>query len=169
MLYKALWYFPVLMAAGGCATVVWDYRRVHNLLKAIRRKSRRSMEQDNADVEATELEVLGQTSRANPSTATRPTSASTARLRTDVDQSISRDAGQNKMPDGEAAQRDVSGQTTEAFSRRIFFWKLGVLVLACFSVIFVAIMVLRGVLHSNSRGFNLFANLFLAGMFYAIL
>jgi len=25
MLYNALWYYPVLMVSGGCATVIWDY------------------------------------------------------------------------------------------------------------------------------------------------
>ena len=35
MLYNALWYFPVLMASAGVATVVWDYRWVHRLVAMV--------------------------------------------------------------------------------------------------------------------------------------
>ena len=166
MLYNALWYFPVLMIAGGCATVLWDYRWLHNLLKGIRYKTRRrqSIEQESADVEATQLEDLRQISRTGTSTAS-PGSASTAGIRTDVAQSTSVNAV-NRKPANDVTQRDVISQPTEAFDKPIFSWKFGILVIACFFVSFVVIMVLHGVLHSNSRSFSLFVNLYLAGIFF---
>lgn len=38
MLYTALWYFPVLMVAGGLATLLWDLRMPHKLAKPITQK-----------------------------------------------------------------------------------------------------------------------------------
>jgi hypothetical protein len=46
---------------------------------------------------------------------------------------------------------------------RVFSWKLGVTIITCFFITFLVIMVLRGVLDNLPRGFNLFANLYLAG------
>ena len=33
MLYTALWYFPVLMAAAGIATTIWDLKVMQKLLR----------------------------------------------------------------------------------------------------------------------------------------
>ncbi|KAK5991201.1 putative chromate transport protein [Cladobotryum mycophilum] len=38
MLYNALWYFPVLMFAAGCATIIHDYRWIHRPVRAIRHR-----------------------------------------------------------------------------------------------------------------------------------
>ncbi|KAF8851187.1 hypothetical protein BDZ45DRAFT_767344 [Acephala macrosclerotiorum] len=40
MLYTALWYFPVLMATSGLATVVWDYKWLQRVFKPFWRRRR---------------------------------------------------------------------------------------------------------------------------------
>ena len=57
MLYTALWYFPVLMVAGGLATLLWDLRMPHIAAKPIvqkftqRRRRRRSPDEAPQDIE----------------------------------------------------------------------------------------------------------------------
>ncbi|KAF5685950.1 chromate transport [Fusarium circinatum] len=36
MLYNALWYFPVLIVAGGCCIVIFDYRWLHRPVRAVK-------------------------------------------------------------------------------------------------------------------------------------
>lgn len=35
LMYNALWYFPLLMMLAGCASVVYDYRRLHPPIKTL--------------------------------------------------------------------------------------------------------------------------------------
>lgn len=44
-----------------------------------------------------------------------------------------------------------------------FSWRSGVTVITCFLGTFIAVLTLRGTVHSPPRGFSLFANLYLAG------
>lgn len=53
MLYNALWYFPVLMVAGGLSTIIWDYRWPHILARKLQ-KPRQRQQASNEDVEATD-------------------------------------------------------------------------------------------------------------------
>jgi chromate transport protein ChrA len=52
LLYNALWYFPVLMVAGGLSAVIWDYRWLHNLARRLQKPKRQPNSEQ--DVEATE-------------------------------------------------------------------------------------------------------------------
>lgn len=36
ILYNALWYFPVLIVAGGCCTIVYDFRWLHRPVRAVK-------------------------------------------------------------------------------------------------------------------------------------
>lgn len=159
MLYNALWYFPVLLIAAGCATIAWDYRWIQNMLRRLlrRRRERQSVEHGGAPADTAQPEEA--------STAAGPSSAASVRLRMETVQAGPTPAANKTDTANEVIERDAGSQSTGlgAINMRIFSWKLGVLILACFWVTFTVIMILRGVLHSNSRAFNLFANLFLAG------
>lgn len=162
MLYNALWYFPILMVAGGAATVIWDYKVVQNVV--IRFKNRRQAAPPNdVDVEATQLEEIGP--GAKSPTAENRESGSAARHRANVEQPESGGAAPGAQTGAvRAAETPAPMQTPDALRLPIFSWKLGSVILAGFFASFIVIMVLRGVLHTDSRGFNLFANLYLAGL-----
>lgn len=56
------------------------------------------------------------------------------------------------------------GRTVPAsIEMRVLSWRLGIMVIACFFVTFTIVMIIRGTLRDRPRGFNLFANLYLAG------
>src|SRR2546421_12508870 len=42
MLYNALWYFPVLMVAGGLSTVLWDYKLPQKLYRSAKSRGKRT-------------------------------------------------------------------------------------------------------------------------------
>lgn len=41
LLYSALWFFPVLMIAGGCTTVIWDMKLLQRLWRKVKSNDRR--------------------------------------------------------------------------------------------------------------------------------
>ncbi|KAI4177439.1 MAG: hypothetical protein LQ343_000420 [Gyalolechia ehrenbergii] len=144
MLYNALWYFPVLIFAGGTATVFWDYRIGQRLLRRFRPRTDRDSE---APVNSMEM---GEVGPSNTSAREHP-----ARLR-QFDRTSN---GNDKDLRDDNEERIVPA----AMDMRLFSWKSGITVIACFFVTFTIIMILRGVLENRPRGFNLFANLYLAG------
>lgn len=147
MLYNALWYFPVLIFAGGTATVFWDYRIGQRLLRRFRPRTDRDSE---APVNSMEM---GEVGPSNTSAREHP-----ARLR-QFDRTSN---GNDKDLRDDNEERIVPA----AMDMRLFSWKSGITVIACFFVTFTIIMILRGVLENRPRGFNLFANLYLAGTWY---
>lgn len=164
MLYNALWYFPVLMVAGGVATVIWDYKFLQNLI--LRFKGRKQpAPPEGADVEATQLDEIGPDGKSPRAENQQP--ASTARHRTNVDQPESSRAAAGALTVGASAEETPAPmQSPDALRLPIFSWKLGTVILVGFFASFIVIMVFRGVLHTDSRGFNLFANLYLAGCLF---
>lgn len=147
MLYKALWYFPILMFAGGMATIVWDSSWGQRLL----RRPKPNIEDGRGSegpAGATELRESASSIsiiRRNPSGSSQP-------RRTSV--------GNDANIPIELEERTVPA----SMEMRIFSWSFGVMVLVGFFVTFAVTMILRGVLKNRPRGFNLFANLYLAGM-----
>jgi chromate transport protein ChrA len=160
MLYNALWYYPVLMIAGGAATIVWDYRWGQNALRAA--KAGIFGPQDRPNVGSVEEQVRDQTELQD---------VSQSRGGSTKDASLShRTSGRAPLPEVpiENAADLVVREDTERIvpanvEIRIFSWKFGVAIIACFLITFVVTMVLRGTLHSPPLGFNLFSNLYLAG------
>ncbi|KAL8933757.1 MAG: hypothetical protein Q9216_006224 [Gyalolechia sp. 2 TL-2023] len=147
MLYNALWYFPILIFAGGTATIFWDYRVGQRLLRRFRPRSEEVDRDPQAPVSSMEM---GEVGPSNSSAREPP-----ARLR-QFDRTSN---GNNQDPREENEERIVPA----ALDMRLFSWKSGITVIAIFFVTFTIIMVLRGVLENGPRGFNLFANLYLAG------
>lgn len=147
MLYNALWYFPILMLAGGISTVVWDYRWVHQLLRKFKRREEAIDPDSEAHAESVGMNVVSS------------------------ELPVRRSRQQIGQPDQISSVNDTATQPEDTVrigppqrEIRILSWKLGITVIACFFGIFTAIMALRGTLHDAPRGFNLFANLFLAGI-----
>ncbi|KAL8779109.1 MAG: hypothetical protein Q9213_007098 [Squamulea squamosa] len=146
ILYNALWYFPVLMVAAGASTIVWDYRWAHSLAGRLRQRPRPidgDSEGHAASLEPIEL-------------------ASDARLRRHPQVEVQPDQilpGNDNSPEVDDQHRIVP----VTLEMRVLSWRLGLLVIAGFFVSFIVIMALRGVGNIDQRGFNLFANLYLAG------
>lgn len=164
MLYNALWYYPVLMFGGGCATVIWDYGWGQRAFQAVKaRMSRRkdaSMSGDEEEGPQT-LEPRG-TLHDGSDQNVDPSNTAASR------QAISRGTEQHRHEIGTAGDH----QPMENLQEKIvtpetrtptFSWRFGLTVIACFFATFIAVMTLRGTVHSPPRGFSLFANLYLAG------
>ena len=147
MSYNALWYFPLLMFVGGTTTIIWDYRWGHKLLRRLTSNTEATNRDSEANVNSVEMR---EAAPSNPSIRRNPTRS------THSDQ-IPGDNDVN-LPD-EDEERTVPA----SMEMRVFSWEFGVTVIACFFVTFTIIMILRGVLNNRPRGFNLFANLYLAG------
>jgi chromate transport protein ChrA len=138
MLYNALWYFPVLMFAAGCSTVIYDYRWLHRPIRALFKIIRKITIFNVSRIEGVD--------RHESDPAHEP----------------------NNLSEGFENQNRYSAQDSEPrtipYGRRLnFSWKSGAAIIATFSLTFVIIMVLRGVLNQPPLLYKLFANLYLAG------
>ena len=145
MLYNSLWYFPVLMVVGGVVTTVWDLR----LVQRTRRKFRKTDDaeaQDGHESVPVEMEHAEQATRDSPVVIR---TAQAARLG-----SISESSARNEITPTSDDQTDLDGRSS---------WKKGTLIIAGFLISFLIVMVCRGTLNGRARGFDLFANLYLAG------
>ncbi|KAH6883485.1 chromate transporter-domain-containing protein [Thelonectria olida] len=138
MLYNALWYFPVLMFAAGCAAVIYDYRWLHRPVRAAKQLVSRIRRVATTEEENTAGDESG------PS---RETNASGITLNDE---------------DGHHTQESEPRIIPESY-RLNFSWKSGTSIIATFFVTFIIVMVLRGVLPNPPLLYKLFANLYLAG------
>jgi chromate transport protein ChrA len=159
VLYNALWYYPVLMVAGGTTSILWDYRCGHVLVRAARVRIFGPQDQSSSNNEAqqaesqTELQNLSHP-RHDSAPATSPSHRPPRRT-----------------PPPSANLQDTEDQAEESTERvvpvnlefRIFSWKFGIAVVACFFASFATIIILRSALSSPPFGFRVFSNLFLAG------
>lgn len=138
MLYNSLWYFPVLMAASGCSTVVYDYRWLHQPVRAVGQFFSKLRKTPRPEEESAARDESGPAVEANASS-------------TALD-----DQG------GDTA-REPEPRIIPPGYRLDFSWKVGTAVIAAFFVSFIVVMVLRGVLPHPPLLYKLFANLYLAG------
>ncbi|KAF3934493.1 hypothetical protein ABW19_dt0204343 [Dactylella cylindrospora] len=152
MLYSALWYFPVLMMAAGTATVVWDYKWIHNFIRSLRRPRRdNSVGNENA-------ELSEDTGTQEASASASHTSSSGLRRR-DQDAILPVSAGHSPI----SASPTPALPAEPTSEKRLLTWKTGTFVIAAFFATFITVLVLRGTLTSPPLGYSLFANLYLAG------
>lgn len=143
MLYNALWYFPVVMIAGGSAAVIWDLRLVQMTWRRLRKKD---IDQDMPADQGSELERVDQSDRETTTATSRRT--------------------RNETPLASSPSSPPQAESTAHVqnpSKVIRSWRLGAMIIAAFFASFIVIMVCRGLLSGKNRGFDLFANLFLAG------
>lgn len=163
ILYSSLWYFPLLMVAGGLATVVWDLRIGHKAMNRARRilRSRDREEERRVAEESVRIESQDPIIQ-QPSATVSESSVQLRRART-------RQGG--TLPVAEQTNAQSSEPTSNPQGPRsqgggvlgLLSWKRGLLIIAFFIASFVAVLTLRGLLRSPPRGFSLFANLYLAG------
>ena len=153
MLYTRLWYFPVLMAGAGVATLVWDYRWPQSFARWVwpRRNSRETVE----DEEVSEQDVAS-------SSTSQPVAEEGVRSR----RGQGGDQPAVSLPTfttSRGTDTDTERIVPAPVELRLISWKTGIYILVAFLLSFIAIMVLRALLTTPPRGVSLFANLYLAG------
>jgi chromate transport protein ChrA len=126
------------MFAAGCSTVIYDYRWLHRPIRALFKIIRKITTFNVSRIEGVD--------RHESDPAHEP----------------------NNLSEGFENQNRYSTQDSEPrtipYGRRLnFSWKSGAAIIATFSLTFVIIMVLRGVLNQPPLLYKLFANLYLAG------
>ena len=141
MLYNALWYFPVLMMLGALAAVVWDLR----LLQRSWKKLRCGSEQEDLRREEGPQPVQMQDLSRGPATGN------------DIRDSTSSRLASREPPD------QIPDSTIGAKRSLLASWQFGAVIIAAFFASFIIVMVCRALYSGANRGFDLFANLYLAG------
>ncbi|KAF3929030.1 hypothetical protein ABW20_dc0101784 [Dactylellina cionopaga] len=159
MLYSALWFFPVLMMTGGVATVVWDYRWIHNIVKFPAKKSRgENREEDGTARQIENAEFGAVTRNIETSTAGQASSSGLRRRDQDVILPVSNEDASSPSP-----AASVSNFPQSFNERKLLTWRRGTLVIVSFFATFITVVALRGTLLTAPLGYSLFANLYLAG------
>lgn len=189
--YNALWYFPILMVAGGLASVIWDgwmAQQVRRLKLTWQRRHSRPAEPEEAaippDVDGetpsvpVELQEVSGNSQA--SNAEDPQQTASVRSRKVTPANETRTPRTLAPTSASSARTGGEGQPSASHSIRI---RIGVLMLVLFfgrifiplSCIvevcilmngiasFIAILVARGVLYPPPLVLDLFASMYLAG------
>lgn len=163
ILYSSLWYFPLLMVAGGLATVVWDLRIGHKALNWARNmsNSRNREEEWQASEESARIESQDPIIQ-QPSATVSESSVQLRRARPRPDSTLpvsEETPSQSGEPVTGPQHSRIHGRGVLA----LLSWKRGLLIITFFIASFVTVLTLRGLLRSPPRGFSLFANLYLAG------
>ena len=170
MLYTALWYFPVLMAAAGVATMIWDSGIVQSIirhLKGRQRENLRAVEVDEARIGTNEDAQIGRAPAASTSIAMHgieegTTTTSLAQIRRLPSSNGRDDTAPTIEPNSASNSPSESARSSDP-ERVLLSWQLGALILTLFSLSFLVLMLIRAFYHSRPRTVSLFANLYLAG------
>ncbi|KAG8160946.1 hypothetical protein KVR01_009210 [Diaporthe batatas] len=164
ILYSSLWYFPLLMVAGGLATVVWDLRIGHKALNWARNIISLQSTQEHRQATGDPVRIESQDPIIQQPSAT--ISESSVQMRRNRTRHM-----QDTLPVTETApsQQDeaISSSQHPVVQQNqilaLLTWKRGLLIITVFLASFVTVLTLRGLLRNPPRGFSLFANLYLAG------
>ncbi|EGD85605.1 hypothetical protein H112_06515 [Trichophyton rubrum D6] len=156
--YNALWYFPLLMAVGGLATVVWD-GWLHQKIRGFRlNRKRRNTHPEAAEetavppsLQTRDQQAHGNSSGPEDNTQMRP-------RRTNV-------------PGGSNIQHDQAGLLTnpnqsvedDNLQKHVIRLRVGIIITVLFFASFIAVLVARGVLRTPPLALDLFASMYLAG------
>ncbi|OJJ51930.1 hypothetical protein ASPSYDRAFT_96054 [Aspergillus sydowii CBS 593.65] len=148
--YSALWYFPILMVAGGVATALWDgwvYQQILRAKSAWRNRNRQpEPEADgpgSADWERMSAMSSGQAAGAEMLRMRKPDPGTLPQNSTDTQASEEREA---------PASQD-----------HVIRISVGAVILVFFFASFIAILVSRSQLSAPPLALDLFANMYLAG------
>jgi chromate transport protein ChrA len=167
MLYTALWYFPILMAAAGIATMTWDLKIIHKLARLLNPRERQA-------TRAAELEESRARTYASHAPRTSGASAATSSQHDEASTTGSSHLHQTRQIGIRSNTPSMHGATSTPNpssgaplpverNRVILSWQRGLTLLVAFAASFLAIMLIRGLYRSPARTFSLFANLYLAG------
>jgi chromate transport protein ChrA len=166
MLYTALWYFPVLMAGAGVATLVWDFKWLQIAFSRISRKIRRRKSQAQEPEDTAAPRNLSATSREivdGLESTLHHRTIPTVEPR-DVELA-DREPISISVVDSANVTRDLDSVRVvpSGIELKVIGWKTGAYVLAGFFISFIVVMITRSVIKSRPRGVSLFGNLYLAG------
>jgi chromate transport protein ChrA len=145
MLYNSLWYFPVLMVVGGAVTTMWDLRLAQRTWRKLRKGD---------DFDAREGDESVEMEMGSAETVADISSVTSRNTRATGLGGASNLAAQEEAPSNLQHETDLGHKSS---------WKKGSLIIAAFLISFLIVMVCRGTLNGRARGFDLFANLYLAG------
>lgn len=164
ILYSSLWYFPLLMVAGGLATVAWDLRVGHRAMDWVRRTAipRSREEHRRAAEESARIESQDPIIQ-HPSATVSESSVQLRRARTRENAALPVPDRTPPRPAEPTTEPGYPGSSGGGGVLALLSWKRGLLIIAFFLASFVAVLTLRGLLRRPPRGFSLFANLYLAG------
>ncbi|CEL05805.1 Putative Chromate ion transporter (Eurofung) [Aspergillus calidoustus] len=147
--YSALWYFPVLMVAGGVATALWDglvYQQILRAKSAWKNRNRRP----EPEGDAPDSTGLGDTATRN---SAREPGMEMLRMR--------------KPDAGALPQQQTNTQASEGreglSQDHVIRIRVGIMIVAFFFVSFIAILVSRAKVSLPPLALDLFANMYLAG------
>ena len=165
MLHTALWYYPVIMVGAGLTTMIWDLRYPHAIIRLLQRCRRKSAVERKlaADLERYDSGSSSQDSEYSLEKPLPPLPLVYKRERTDslspppLKVPLSRYA----LTPMSAEKLDLKADPPADFPA--MSWKFGALILTLFVATFVTILVLNIMYPNTSRGFSLFADLYLAG------
>lgn len=139
LLYNALWYFPLLMAVSGIATIINDFRWLHRPVRA----------------------VVGFVATWKAYITRQPRQTRTMEAAADSQQELHRVTDQQAALHSGAAEAEV--RTIPQERQLPFSWKFGLGIIVCFLVSFIVVMVVRGTVQNASLLFSFFSNMYLAG------
>lgn len=172
MLYRALWYYPVLMIGAGIVTVVWDLRYLHAIAALFMRcwaKFTRTV-REPVDLENCNHNSWTEDPRSADAMPLPPTPLNSRRgskvadLNVPPSRSIaipkSRFASPSTPSDPEKTEVNSLNTLADFPSMP---WKFGCGILIFFVLSFIIIIAMHVVIHNAPRGFSLFADLYLAG------
>ncbi|KAL4783888.1 putative chromate ion transporter [Aspergillus varians] len=152
--YNALWYFPVLMIAGGLVTVTWDGWMSQLLRKAKSKWRQRTTHPEDAHGEgAADTAVVLQEqgcSRLHISSA-RAETVRPRRMCQATETFLQDRLDSEGLPQADSSQN------------HIIKIRIGILLCAIFFVSFVGVIVTRGLIKQPPLTLDLFANMYLAG------
>lgn len=148
MLYNSLWYFPVLMVAGALITLTSDLRLIQKTWKSLRQNAK-SGQPTPPHTGMMDMQAVEQANAEHPSH--RPHAR------------MGQQATGFGEPHSDHSSEVLDGQAPATRSLQVISWKTGLTVVAVFLTTFIAVMIFRAVYGGRNRGFDLFANLYLAG------
>ncbi len=161
LLHNALWYFPVLMVAGGVATLLWDSGFKRGVVKMLTR----ARVLKSVDVEAQTMPTIagngspGNSQELEQAGREDKLSQDTSSQCDTVCRSPENALDNRFMVQTENAKFNVPAKT----EIEVISWKCGVVIIFAFFMTFTTIMVSRTVLRNRPRSLDLLANLYLAG------
>ncbi|KAI3016990.1 hypothetical protein CBS147347_10527 [Aspergillus niger] len=148
--YSALWYFPVLMVAGGVATALWDGWIYQQILRAkMAWKNRNRQPEPEGD-------EPGSAGREVSSMQSPEQGARTEMLR------MRKSGAEASPPNSTNIQAPEGGEAAPAWEHIIRI-RVGAAILIFFFASFIAILVTRAKLSAPPLSLELFANMYLAG------
>lgn len=157
MLYNSLWYFPVLMVAGGLTTLVWDMRWGHNAVRGVKKTlGLEKKKEEDVVLEDQSLAVNSDDRKLAESASRRRTGDGSAAS------NGSRHSGEI-LAEEDASARD-SSEEVAVDPESVFSWKVGMGIVVLFFLSFIAIIVIRSVWDERPFALSVFANFYLAGM-----